>query len=217
MRRKPITLAVLTRLHFEPGDHNWEQRLAIFRTITLPCILSQTVKDFTYYVICCSDHVDQVASLSPKIIPLPWPVFPKAIGPRHNYDDLIPPYNLQASIDYDDWISVDYIKKLRQTSRLCDRQQVITFVPTKLDLLNLTCYKMKEVYGDTKASPFYSLYTPNLSNYQNIYNFNHYRVPKKLAPVKLIKPGYCHLVIHQLNWISRITPNCGITNCKGDI
>lgn len=209
MRDKQITIAVITRLHFEPGDPAWEQRLALFRVLTLPCIANQTIRNFTYYVICHPGCKDQIAALNPKITPLPWPIFPSAFGQDINYNELIPPHNLQVSIDSDDLVSPGYLRRLLQEVKLCKSQQVITFIPVKFSLLHTAFYEMTEAYGGEKASPFYSLYNPIIENFYSIYNFNHFNVPKELAPVRLIQPGYCSLVVHEHNWITRLVPNKG--------
>lgn len=205
--------AVITRLHYSPTDRTWEHRVALFRTLMLPCVEAQNDQNFTYYVICDPDHVEQVSNLSPIIEAIPFPIFPKAIRESISYNDLIPPHTLQSNLDYDDLISPNYIRLLHRNVKLCIEATILTFIPTKLSLLHMRCYKLKETYSGRKASTFYSLYVPTLSAFESIYNFNHFHIPRKYE-VKFLPKGYCNLVVHRYNWSTRLNTIERLSRCR---
>jgi hypothetical protein len=137
-------------------------------------------------------------------------VFPKAMRDGETYNDMISPCQLQTSFDYDDLINPNYIKMLLRELKFCHKPTIISFIPTKFSLIHARRYALKESYGGRQASPFFSLYTPSLNNFQSIYNFNHRSVPKILAPIRLGPSGYCNLVVHNNNWKTRLNPNKGV-------
>lgn len=212
--------AIIIRLHYQPGDPKFPWRLAFFQSMCLPRLLRQTDPDFEIWVRCHPAHTELVAALHPRIRPFQgsaeedYYVIPAAArqpeGPGHYPEALhpvIPRFHIQTRLDSDDLVSRHFVARIKKEVAASPAEPLlVSFQPYKLDLWSLTRYRMKRRYHANLTSMFLALYQPNIEgeNYRQIYDFNHCTIWKDFPRVVTVREGYCDLVIHGENSVTKI-------------
>jgi len=202
--------AIIIRLHYPPSDLLFTWRLAFFREFVLPRLLFQTNSDFEIWVICHPEHANLMTKIHPKIHVCPFPHFPKNSGfSKSNYNEMMPHFDIQTSLDSDDLVSQDYVEKIKQEVSLSlDKPLVLSFQPYKLALITMKKYRMWERYYEFgRCSMFYSLYLPKTEIYECIYNFDHSFITDYYKNIVHVPEGYCDMVIHGGNWMTDLKPH----------
>lgn len=203
--------AVIIRLHYSPDNPIIPWRFAFFRSMVLPRILNQTNRDFDLWIVCHPEHLNQIRDFDLNINICCTPEFPHNIGSvKKNFNDIMPHYEIQTSMDSDDLVSLMYIARIKEeVNKTPNEKIVISFQPYKLDLLTMKRYKMWERYGPIKCSMFHSLYQPDLKDYDSILNFDHSFISDYIKNIVTIPEGYCDMTIHNSNWMTALEPNLG--------
>ena len=206
--------AVIIRLHYQPGDPKFDWRLAFFRSMVLPRLLTQTCQDFEIWVVCHPEHVQEIAGIgnigSINAVGLPnfstlgmWTS--QALG------DALPRFDLQTALDSDDLVTLNYIDRIREeVGQHLGQKLIVSFQPYKLNLLDLRRYVMWERYCETQCSMFWTLYTPPGEEYRSVLEFDQSFAWKWCPNVVTIPEGYCDMVIHGGNMETGLEPHRGV-------
>ncbi|TPL80670.1 glycosyltransferase [Mesorhizobium sp. B2-3-12] len=212
--------AFIIRFHYGPSDQRFDWRFAYFRSIVLPRILSQTVKEFEIAIWCNPWHQDMFLALSDKI--RVFGVRPEADGfirpedaeraAEYHIDftywrDVVglPPYRIQIGLDSDDLIRRDYLDRIhREISKSRSNSLHICFQPMIFNLENLTQYDLKADYGPEAGSPFFAIVQNEGAGYIFSYEQSHLKLPKFFANSVKVEPGYCWFTIHDSNASTRL-------------
>jgi hypothetical protein len=212
--------AFIIRFHYAIDDPRFDWRLAYFRSVVLPRILSQTIEEFEIAIWCNPWHHDLFRSLSKKI--RVFGVRPEADGfvrpedveraQKYHIDftywrDVVglPPYELQVGLDSDDLIREDYLERIHKeiSSRTLDYLH-LCFQPMIFNLSNLTQYDYIANYGPEHGSPFFALLQRDTSKYIFSYEYSHLKLPSFFDESLWIEPGYCWFTIHDGNASTRL-------------
>jgi hypothetical protein len=195
---------------YEENDPVFEERLALYRTLCLPRLRLQTVKDFDILILCNEKHAKFFKELGLKTIH----TRDGFLGhrPRGLYNSFTPyenikgldKYDIQTSLDSDDLVSDNYIWRIEKAieSEGYDKSLHIFF---QEELYNPHTFERKSMrirYGvppNNWGSAFFSLYQPNKDNYVYIGTETHLHMGKYADKSILIGEGYCWATIHGNN------------------
>lgn len=204
-----LSHAVMIRLHYQPGDADFEWRLAFFRSMVFPRLLHQTDQNFEIWVWCHPEHSQRIAEVSGRIRIWETVQFSRVskrgvLDPKELLNvkgEELPRFDIQSRLDSDDFISSEYIAKVKkEVSRFVGKASVIiSFQPYKLCLWKLTRYKMRTRYHASQCSMFFSLYQPRSAVYHNVWGVSHIRAYQIVNNVVTVSEGYCDLVVHGIN------------------
>ena len=206
--------AVIIRMHYQPGDPKFDWRLAFFRSMVLPRLLTQTCQDFEIWVVCHPEHVQEIAGIGSigSINAVGLPNF-STLGMWTSQDlgDALPRFDLQTALDSDDLVTLNYIDRIREeVGQHLGQKLIVSFQPYKLNLLDLRRYVMWERYCETQCSMFWTLYTPPGEEYRSVLEFDHSFAWKWCPNVVTIPEGYCDMAIHGGNMETGLEPHRGV-------
>ena len=203
--------AVIIRMHYQPGDPKFAWRLAFFRSMVLPRLLTQTCQDFEIWVVCHPEHVHEVETLG-NVHVVGLPGF-SSLGMWTSQDlgDALPRFDLQTALDSDDLVTLNYIDRIREeVGQRLGQKLIVSFQPYKLYLPEVRRYVMWERYYEQQCSMFWTLYTPPGEEYRSVLEFDHSFAWKWCPNVVTIPEGYCDMVIHGGNMETGLEPHRGV-------
>ena len=211
-------------MHYPKGDSRFEWRLAYFKIMVLPRLLSQRKNDFDIAIRCNPWHAKRIEALSDRI---------KTFSVKKGKENFIRPedqerakpfggqyfidfiewedvvglekYDIQTSIDSDDLIlRDDYIDKIERECARFRQSLHLSFQPYIFELKTLRTFRCPYTYSPQRGSAFYSLYQPDKTDYKFIHHETHQFMGKFAARSITIPEGYCAFTVHDINESSRV-------------
>ena len=211
--------AVVVRLHYQPDDPKFDWRLAFFRAMVLPRLISQRGllrhgEDFEIWVVCHPQHVQKIEALgNVHVVGLP-DFSTLGMWTGQALADALPRFDIQTALDSDDLVSLDYIARIQEeVGKSLERTLIVSFQPYKVNLLDLRRYVIWERYYEQQCSMFWTLYTPPGEEYRSVLEFDHSFAWKWCPNVVTIPEGYCDMAIHGTNLETGLEPHRGEVKC----
>lgn len=206
-----MTHALIIRFHYEKDDKRYPWRLAYFKSMVLPRILNQTVKNFEIYMRVNPWQVEEVKALDPRIN-----IFMvehekadyKYTGGKKYFLDFVPykqvcglpMFDIQSGLDSDDLIAPDYMETVQRViSEQGDERVHVCYQPEIFDLKDLKIRPIGTTYTPTKGSAFLSLYQPKkIREYKFIYEESHLKMGRGIKSI-VLPAGKCWATVHGKN------------------
>ena len=198
-----MTHVVVTIMDY-PDNSEFEKRIELYREMVLPRLLSQTDRNFDIAVQCHPRHKERVKQLNRRIIAftkkpsvgMKWPWLGK-----WNEVDGLDKYDIQTSVDSDDWVSKEFVAKIHEAISKQDltKSLHISFQPELLNLETGQTKKMRTRYSPTSGSMFFSIYQPDKENYIYIGEHVHNEMQRYFSKSITLPEGDCWMCIHKEN------------------
>ncbi len=202
-----MTHVIITRMLYPENSPAFDERLAFYRSLVLPRLKAQSVKDFDIAVLCGRYHAD----IFERLGLIPFHLKNNWLGQKPGkfwscfttWDNIegLEKYDVQSNLDSDDLVSDKYVERIRRAVEVDGGKQSlhIHFQPRLFNLLTLEEKPQKKQYGLGVGSAFYSLYQPDKTNYAYIGQDSHLRAGSYADKSILIGEGYCWIGIHDNN------------------
>ncbi len=182
------------------------KRFELYKKLTLNSLRKQTRQGFDIAVKCNPKHTHIVKEEFPDIITFyqtktttknKYGYYVDFVGWEHIKG--LDKYKIQTSLDSDDFVSENFIKKIEDTVKGKNHSVHIHFQPTIYNIKTGEKKKMKRRYGE-KGSVVYSLYNADVF----IGCDSHLKMGNYAKESILIGEGYAFMGIHNNNDSSRI-------------
>ena len=113
---------------------------------------------------------------------------------------------VMVGLDSDDLVSPKFIETVRKESENRNRNTLVSFQPTKLDIASGDVYRMKNYRSRNKCSPVFAMIQPDPDDRVFPYYRGHYRMPNDDRwDMVYLGEGYCQMGIHELNALTTIS------------
>lgn len=199
---------VLIRFNYPEGDE-FDNRLRMFQNIVVPAFQNQTDKEFELVILCNPVHTLLFQAMGLVAVPAAnghtgyvtfQPVNGQLSG-GYNFKN----YEIQTRHDCDDLPGPGYIQRIKAE---CTGEAVklLSFVPFKYDMRTGKFYGSAQRF-EQQASMFLTLYKPGgKPETLNVYAHKHGLMGEYVRPVVRIAEGYCALVVHGGNKLTKMFP-----------
>jgi len=200
---------LIIRFHYEKNDPRFDWRLAYFKAMVLPRILSQSYKNFDIAIWCNPEHDEIFKALSSRIKVFHSKIDTvkykeRANGKKYYYDfvqfeDLegLEKYDIQTGIDSDDLMGEHYMRNIAMIMK----GKVSIHISYQPKTFNIKTFAVKPMmqYHHRRGSAFLSLYQPDKKNYKFLYCDSHIGMWKYAQKRITLPAGHCWATIHYLN------------------
>jgi hypothetical protein len=194
---------IVTRCYFN-DEIKFQHYFNIMKETFIPSVNNQSNKNFKIALICKEHHFDIIKNLINPLIELI-----RFNSTKDDYKEYVVEHNItiQTRHDCDDIMNYDYIEYIQKlyndNIRLYDNF-IITFQPTKYELLEKKEYTHGRDYSKV-CSMFSTLIQKNVIS--GVFDVMHDHLKKLSKNVIYIKENYVKLVIHNNNTLSKLNPN----------
>lgn len=167
----------------------------------LESLNNQTDKDFIVYILCKELYGKK--GLESNIKLMQKECFDLDFEVRFE-DPVKYKYEIEARIDNDDLVAPNYIERIRQLANINADTFMINFQPVKLDEETGKMYEHEQKYNYEGTSMFCVLVQKEDKKHY-VYDRPHIKMAKEVGAVVMGGEGFCFLVCHKDNQLSKIT------------
>ena len=181
---------LITRLWFD-NKNLMDRYIAVSVKTFIPAMKSQTCKDFELGILIRSEHVEYVK----KRIGIDFTAFTGGIAEFRN-EVLKNKYNIQSRVDFDDWVSPDYIEKTQKIYNDNITKYKNFVVHAQPEMMDWPSKRMVKVglYHEKRVSMFSSLCQRDPVN--PVYKGSHGQMYKMAEKVFKLPNGMAKWVQH---------------------
>jgi len=200
-----MNTTIITRFHYpesKKGSKEYKWRFNYYKDKILPKVKNQTDKDFDINVWCNDWQRESLEELGISTFQVNTKTRTNKLGYFIDFADWsevegLKKYDIQIGLDSDDYITPEFIKKVKDIASNQIRSTFISFQPEKVDIKTGNKYPMKRTYNH-QGSPVFAIYQPH-GDYKFAYETSHLLMPKEFKNFYFVDKGYCYVSVHDYN------------------